>query len=73
MQEAGCTPWRMSATDYTAAVALAESLGVDLERDADGCGPTPWDPELRTTFDRVRLIVHEELVLEHLLDGLTGS
>lgn len=68
MAAAGCTPWRMAATDYRRAITDAARAGVDLPLDPSPCGPTPWDPDLRETFDRHRRIVHEERLLPELLD-----
>ena len=68
MQELGCRPWMMDASDYSDAVRLAASDGVHLERSSKQCGPTPWDPKLEAAFDSRRLIVHEEFVLDGLLN-----
>ena len=67
MQELGCRPWMMDASDYTDAVHLAARDGVHLERSSKQCGPTPWDPKLEAAFEGRRLIVHEEFVLDSLL------
>ena len=69
MHDLGCQPWMMDAQDYRDAVNQAESGGVRLDRDARGCGPTPWDPALKEAFDARRLIVHEEFVLDEVLGG----
>ena len=68
MHEMGCTPWMMDARHYEHAVRLAGSSLVQLERSAKGCGPTPWDPGLEAAFDDRRLIVHEEFVLDGVLN-----
>ena len=68
MHEAGCTPWMMNASDYEDAADQAEVHGVQLARDSKDCGPTPWDPALRTVFERERFIVHEEFLLDSVLD-----
>ena len=68
MHEDGCTPWMMDATDYEDAVRLAGTSGVRLEHDPRDCGPTPWDPMLSEAFGRHRLIVHEEFLLDIVLD-----
>ena len=70
MHELGCTPWLMDADDYEAALGLADRNDVHLERDARGCGPTPWDAALQAAFERHRRIVHEEFVLDRVLDEL---
>ena len=68
MHAGGCEPWMMDASDYEAAVAIAAQSSVRLERESRDCGPTPWDPALQGAFERHRLIVHEEFVLDHVLD-----
>lgn len=69
MHDLGCRPWMMDAQDYQDAVGRAERSSVRLDRDARGCGPTPWDPALEEVFDARRLIVHEEFVLDEVLEG----
>lgn len=32
------------------------------------CGATPWDPKLKRAFGKHRLIVHEEFVLNEVLE-----
>ena len=73
MQAGGCEPWMMDSSDYEAAVDMAARSGVRLERESRDCGATPWDPELRETFTRHRRIVHEEFVLDRVLDRFTTS
>lgn len=68
MHELGCTPWMMDSSDYKDAVRQAEQTDVRLEPDPKDCGATPWDPTLQAAFDSHRLIVHEEFVLDHVLD-----
>ena len=68
MHDLGCRPWRMDAKDYREAVSRAESSRVRLDRDSRGCGPTPWDTALEELFGTRRLIVHEEFVLDRVLD-----
>ena len=68
MQAGGCEPWMMGASDYEAAVEMATQSGVRLEREAKACGATPWDPALQEAFAHRRLIVHEEFVLDRVLD-----
>lgn len=68
MHEFGCTPWKMSALDYEYAINLAERTDVRLETDQSDCGPTPWDPALQEVFEHRRLAVHEEFVLDMVLD-----
>ena len=64
----GCTPWMMDAEDYADAIRLAKERGVQLEADAHDCGPTPWDPVLQAEFAKQRLIVHEEFILDWVLE-----
>ena len=66
----GCHPWRMDAKDYQEAVSQAERDGVRLDRDSKACGPTPWDPALKELFGTQRLIVHEEFVLDRVLEDI---
>lgn len=73
MHDIGCRPWRMDATDYQEAVSRAERDGVRLARDSKACGPTPWDSALEELFGTRRLIVHEEFVLDPVLDNFLQS
>ena len=68
MHDSGCQPWMMTAGDYEDAVRRAEHNGVRLDGDAGDCGPTSWDPQLETAFDDRRLIIHEEFVLDGVLN-----
>lgn len=68
MHSLGMMPWRMDATDYLAAIEAAESSGVALPTDTTGPPVTPWDPVLKSVFAERRLVVHEERLLEQLLD-----
>ena len=68
MHDIGCRPWRMDARNYQEAVTRAERDGVRLDRDSKACGPTPWDSALEDLFGTRRLIVHEEFVLDAVLD-----
>ena len=68
MHELGCTPWMMDSSDYEGAVRLAEQTDVRLEPSGKACGATPWDPALQSAFESHRLIVHEEFVLDDVLD-----
>lgn len=72
MYQEGATPWMMDASHYEAAVDRAEQAGIPLKRDPNDCGPTPWDPELQATFDHQRLIIHEEFVLDRVLEEFVG-
>ena len=64
----GLVPWRMTAADYLAALAVADDQGAVLPQDPYPPGPTPWDPALRRTFDRERRIVHQERLLPGLIE-----
>lgn len=60
----GARPWRMGAADYLAARAPG------LPIDPDAVPPTPWDEGLCEAMRREATAVHEEAVLETLLDDL---
>ena len=68
MRDLGCEPWMMTTSDYRDAIRAAEQGGVRLERDTKECGPTPWDPSLEAAFDNGHRIVHEEFMLDHVLN-----
>ena len=72
MHQLGCKPWMMDASNYENAISLARDNRVHLEHDTRGCGPTPWDPTLEAAFEDHRLIVHEEFVLDGVLDEFSG-
>ena len=68
--DGAATPWMMDASYYEAALERAEQAGIRLDHDPNGCGDTPWDPDLQAAFKRRgRRIVHEEFVLDSVLDG----
>ena len=69
MHERGCDPWMMSASDYLAALDRANAHRVALQHDPKKCGPTPWDPALEHTFEDRRCIVHEELIVDEVLQA----
>jgi len=71
MHESRCRPWMMTARDYRSAIDRATEGGVRLEKDTKACGPTPWDPPLEPTFNRSRQIVHEEFLLDDVLDAFS--
>ena len=73
MHDSGCRPWMMAASDYQNATGSAERNGVRLDRDSTDCGPTPWDPPLEAAFNEARLIVHEEFVLDGVLEGFAQT
>lgn len=72
MHQDGATPWMMDASDYEDAIDRAEQVGIRLERDPGDCGATPWDPELQAAFIRNRLIIHEEFVLDPVLERFSA-
>lgn len=65
----GCVPFRMTAADYLAALASAAADGVALPRDRSGAPDTGWDPGLAAAFTAHRLAVHEERVMDEVLDA----
>ncbi|MCY3951364.1 MAG: DUF2399 domain-containing protein [bacterium] len=73
MHADGCEPWLMDASDYEEAIAMAAQSAVRLERESRDCGPTPWDPALQEAVELHRLIVHEEFVLDRVLDRFSSS
>lgn len=68
MHEFGCSPWMMDARDYADAIKQAEESDVQLMADSKECGPTPWDPKLQAAFDHHRVVIHEEFVLDSVLN-----
>lgn len=60
----GGQPWRYDAAAYAAA-----PKGLELSGNP---APTPWDPALARVMAREGLAVHEEAVLEGLLEDLGG-
>jgi uncharacterized protein (TIGR02679 family) len=69
----GCMPFRMTARDYLAALAAADHDGVALPRDPAPLPPPPWDPELAAAFATHRRVVHEERVMDDVLDSHAAS
>jgi hypothetical protein len=63
----GVVPWRMTAADYTAALAAAQHDGVELRPITAPVPPTPWDPELQRVMTHA---VDEERVMDGLLREL---
>ncbi|MFK8082479.1 MAG: DUF2399 domain-containing protein [Granulosicoccus sp.] len=68
LAERGCTPWLMNAQDYQRALRTADKVGLDLPRNETLCGDTPWDPQLQHDMNAQSLVVHEELIVDELLD-----
>jgi uncharacterized protein (TIGR02679 family) len=68
MQQIGLVPWRMNASHYRAAVEAATADGVQLPIEDRPPGPTPWDPPLRSAMQETGRIVHEERLLDDVLE-----
>ncbi len=66
LHAAGVVPWRMTAADYTGALAAAARAGVELREITGPVPPTPWDPELQ------RVMTHA-VDEERVMDGLLGE
>jgi uncharacterized protein (TIGR02679 family) len=64
----GAVPWRMSRDDYERAVAVGR--GVPLQGTPAAAA---WDPDLDTAMSARGLAVHEEALLDHLLEDLRGE
>jgi uncharacterized protein (TIGR02679 family) len=65
---AGCEPFALGVGDYEAALAAADAAGVELPREEAAVPATPWCPALGASVGVHRRIVHEERVLDALLD-----
>ncbi len=68
LAEQGCTPWRMGSRDYDEAVSNASSAGLELPVEKAQCGVTQWDPQLQFQINKVKAVVHEELLLDSLFN-----
>ena len=68
MQQLGLVPWRMTSDDYRAAVNAAVAAGVNLPLETRLPGSTPWDPSLAVALTEIGRIVHEERLLDELLE-----
>lgn len=62
MDLCGAVPWRMGADDYLAAPGGVPLIGVGVE--------ARWDGDLAAAMRSRGVAVHEEAVLDSLLDGL---
>ncbi len=69
LAEKGCIPWHMGSMDYDAAVSKATEAGLELPVEQANCGATPWDPQLQSRINTLKAVVHEELLLDSLLDS----
>lgn len=58
----------MDGRDHRDAVDLAAVAGVELPTDPAGSGPTGWDPSLTIEVDEHRRVVHQEFLVDQLLD-----
>ena len=65
----GCDPFQMTARAYLAALAAAAEAGAVLPHDPAPVPPTPWDPDLAVAFAAHRRVVHEEWIMDGLLDA----
>ncbi len=73
LAEQGGTPWRMGSRDYEEAVRNASNAGLELPVEKAICGATPWDPQLQILINKVKSVVHEELLLDSLLGNTHGD
>ena len=67
MHRLGLVPWRMDSEAYLDALAEAESNGATLPTDTRRSPPTPWSSDMQHVFDKHRLVVHEERLIQSLL------
>ena len=67
MHRLGLVPWRMGSEAYLDALAAAESNGATLPTDTRRSPPTPWSSDMQHVFDKHRLVVHEERLIQSLL------
>jgi uncharacterized protein (TIGR02679 family) len=65
----GCVPFQMTTQTYLDALAAAAGDGVRLPHDQAPVPPTPWDPGLAVAFAAHRLVIHEERVMDDVLDA----
>lgn len=66
--EVGVVPWSMGASNYSAAVRRFPTTLALTGRPVDAA----WDNALRSTMTGHGVAVHEEAVLDELLDGVAG-
>jgi uncharacterized protein (TIGR02679 family) len=69
----GCCPWRLSAGDYEEALARLAPIFNELPVLDGPRVDALWDPALTAAMARMRRIVHEELIIEDLLDDMSGE
>ena len=70
LHKIGGRPWRMAHLDYLRAIRLARRRGVSLPVDTKPgtCGDTTWDRNLRRAYENARVIVHEEVLVDSILE-----
>ncbi|PRY21309.1 TIGR02679 family protein [Pseudosporangium ferrugineum] len=61
-------PWRFTAHDYRSAVARAHDHGTPRQPLTGRPIPAPWDPDLAAAMTDAGVAIHEEAVLETLLE-----
>jgi uncharacterized protein (TIGR02679 family) len=61
----GASPWRMSRADYELAVDVGRGVPLRVAP-----AEAVWDPELATAMGARGLAVHEEALLDHLIEDL---
>ncbi len=67
MQQIGLLPWLMDTVQYRAAIEAASADAVELPTENRAAGATPWDPSLQHAIDEIGKVVHEERLLDDLL------
>lgn len=66
----GCQPWRMSAGDYENTLGRLALIVGELPLLAGPPVPAVWDAELAPAMAMARRAIHEELVLDDLLNDM---
>lgn len=69
----GAAPWRMSTNDHAAALARAESAGVELRALRGTVPPACWDDRLAPAIQASGVEVEEELLLDLLVEDVTSG
>jgi uncharacterized protein (TIGR02679 family) len=70
MQRYRARPWRYGAADYRAAVRTALERGTPLQTLVGSAVPTGWDEHLGPAMSQEGVAVHEEGMIDVLLDDL---
>jgi uncharacterized protein (TIGR02679 family) len=68
--ELDAAPWRFGTPDYRAALELARTLAVELPELGDSTTAACWDAELGAAMTAAGRAVHEELVIDLLVNDL---